>query len=73
MTLLACAYASAGMRREAEKVMKELEDVQRGGQYVSPYDKAMIYTCLGNKDLSFEWLEKAREERGFNRFAEDRR
>jgi hypothetical protein len=32
-------------------------------EYVSPYEIAVIYAGLGDKDRAFEWLEKAYEER----------
>lgn len=31
--------------------------------YVSPFDIALIYTALGEKDTAFEWLNKAVAER----------
>jgi hypothetical protein len=31
-------------------------------QYVSPYNVALIYAGLGDRDRTFEWLEKAFEE-----------
>lgn len=59
---LAYAYAVAGQRGEAEKVLDELNELskQRG---VSPYFMAILYTGLGEKDQAFGWLEKAYEKR----------
>jgi eukaryotic-like serine/threonine-protein kinase len=59
---LAHAYAGAGKKREAEKILSEL---QRRSQtsYVSPYMIATIYARLADKDRAFEFLEKAYQER----------
>ena len=49
---------------EAMKVLEELQ--QRAKQvYVSPYDAAIIYEALGQKDKAMEWLEMAYEERSW--------
>jgi len=56
------AYGVAGKKAEAEKVLSELRKLA-GQRYVSPYDIAMIYTGLGNKEEAFVWLEKAYDER----------
>ena len=56
------AYAAAGDRQEAEKVINELiESSQR--RYVPSYAVATIYAELGRKDEAFAWLEKAYAER----------
>jgi len=56
------AYALAGKRAEALKVLDELQGRARQ-KYVSPFFIALVYTGLGEKDQAFEWLEKAYEER----------
>jgi len=52
------AYAVAGNRREAEKVLQTLSNRARKS-YVSPFDVALIYTALGEKDKAFALLDKA--------------
>jgi len=52
------AYALAGNRREAEKVLQTLSDHAKKS-YVSPFDLALIYTALGEKDKAFALLDKA--------------
>jgi TolB-like protein/Flp pilus assembly protein TadD len=52
------AYAVAGDRREAEKVLHTLSDRAKKS-YVSPFDVALIYTALGEKDKAFALLDKA--------------
>jgi serine/threonine-protein kinase len=60
--LLACAYAAAGRRSEALKILDQQQRLAKK-RYVSPYNFAIIYTSLGDKDRAFEWLAKAIEER----------
>jgi len=56
------AYALAGRRKDADQVLRLLfEHAQKS--YVSPFDVALIYTALGEKDTAFRWLEKAVAER----------
>jgi TolB-like protein/Tfp pilus assembly protein PilF len=59
---LGCAYARIGDTAKAHKIIDQLAELSRT-KYVSPYDIAIIYTGLGEKDLALEWLEKAYEER----------
>jgi TolB-like protein/DNA-binding winged helix-turn-helix (wHTH) protein/Flp pilus assembly protein TadD len=52
------AYAVAGNRREAEKVLQTLSERAKKS-YVSPFDLALIYAALGEKDKAFALLDKA--------------
>ena len=52
------AYAVAGNRREAEKILQTLSDRAKKS-YVSSFDLALIYTALGEKDKAFALLDKA--------------
>ncbi len=56
------AYAIAGNRREAEKILQTLSDRAKKS-YVSPFDVALIYAALGEKDKAFALLDKAVAER----------
>ena len=59
---LAHSYALAGRRSDAEQVLQGL--LRRARQsYVSPFDIALIYAALGEKDTAFAWMEKAVAER----------
>ena len=58
---LAHAYAVAGNRVEAQKLLDKLKTLAKR-RYVSPHDIAIIYIGLGEKDRAFEWLEKAYAE-----------
>jgi hypothetical protein len=60
--LLAYGYAAAGRRRESLKILDEQQKLAKQ-RYVSPYNFAIIYTGLGDKDQAFEWLTKCVEQR----------
>jgi len=60
---LGYAYAVAGRRDEAQKVIDDLKEQQSKGRYVSPFHFALIYMGLGDKDQAFVLLEKTCEER----------
>ncbi len=55
------AYALARNRREAEKILQTLNDRAKKS-YVSPFDLALVYTALGEKDKAFALLDKAAAE-----------
>jgi len=59
--LLSYAYAVSGRRDEALKILDEQQRLAKQ-RYVSPYNFAIIYTGLGDKDRAFEWLTKCVEE-----------
>ena len=56
------AYAVAGKEQEALKMIGELKGLSKE-IYIAPYDVAMIYVGLDQKDQAFDWLQKASEER----------
>ena len=56
------AYAVAGKRDEALKMLNELKERAKRS-YVSPVGIAIIYVGLGEKEQAFSWLEKAYEDR----------
>ena len=58
---LAWAYAMAGRKNEAIKIL-ELFKRQTSGGSISKVQFAQVYTALGDKDHAFAWLEKAYEE-----------
>jgi TolB-like protein/DNA-binding winged helix-turn-helix (wHTH) protein/Tfp pilus assembly protein PilF len=61
------AYAVSGRGGEAQKVLNKLKELSKR-RYVPPFDVALIYAGLGEKDEAFAWLEKAYEERAVRRF-----
>lgn len=55
------AYALAGNRSDAQGVLQTL--LARAKQsYASPFDIALVYTALGDKDAAFAWLDKAMKD-----------
>jgi tetratricopeptide (TPR) repeat protein len=61
---LGYAYAVAGKRREAERILSELKELQTRS-YVSPFFVAKVYAGLGDKEQSIQWLQKALDERDY--------
>lgn len=61
---LAHAYAVAGNRSEARRIVGELEQSGRS-EFVPPTGMAMVYTALGDFDRAFSWLERGYRERAF--------
>ena len=59
---LAYGYAVSGKPGKARQILAELENKAKKS-YVSPYDFAVVYTGLGDKDLAVMHLEKAFQER----------
>jgi len=62
--LLGMAYALAGRKGEANKVLNELLGLNRR-RYVTPAAVTSVYIGLGDKDRAFTWLEKAFQERSY--------
>lgn len=58
---LGMEYALMGRRNDALKIIAMMNELSKQ-QYVSPYDLAVVYTALGDKDQAFARLEKARED-----------
>ncbi|HSD85627.1 MAG TPA: hypothetical protein VLG46_17325, partial [Anaerolineae bacterium] len=59
---LGYGYAVSGQRSEAQKIIREL--MERGSrEYVDPCGIANIYVGIGERDLAFEWLERAYRDR----------
>ena len=58
------AYAMSGKREEAQKVIEHLKEPSVH-EYVAPYNIAVIYAGLGEKDEAFAWLNRACQERSY--------
>jgi TolB-like protein/Flp pilus assembly protein TadD/predicted Ser/Thr protein kinase len=56
------AYAVSGDKSEAQKVLDELQQLSKR-IYVPPDNIALVYLGLGKKKLTFEYLEKAYQDR----------
>jgi eukaryotic-like serine/threonine-protein kinase len=59
---LGWVYAVSGRRADALKLAKEFKDLSSHA-YIDPYNVAVIYAGLGDKDEAFRWLEKGYEQR----------
>jgi predicted Zn-dependent protease len=60
--MLGYAYAVAGRKAEAQKVLDELR-TRAPKQFGVAMSIARIYAALGQKDQAFEWLQRACDER----------
>ncbi|MFZ0287962.1 MAG: protein kinase [Candidatus Sulfotelmatobacter sp.] len=58
------AYAVSGKRAEAQKVMDHLTELSAHG-WVAPYNVAVIYAGLGEKDQAFALLDRAYKDRSY--------
>jgi len=56
------AYAQFGKREQARQILEMLKERSRQG-YVPSYYFVLVYAALGEKDLAFESLERAYQER----------
>jgi tetratricopeptide (TPR) repeat protein len=61
---LGAIYGIAGKEADAKRVLGELKEISKR-RYVSPYNIAVVYAGLNDKDQAFEWLQKAYEARCF--------
>ena len=62
LAFLGHTYAVSGQGSKAQKILTELKERSKQ-RYVPPYDMALIYAGLGEKEQALAWLEKAYEDR----------
>jgi serine/threonine protein kinase/Flp pilus assembly protein TadD len=58
------AYAVSGKKAEAQKVLDHLKELSAHG-WVAPYNVAVIYAGLGEKDQAFALLDRAYKDRSY--------
>jgi tetratricopeptide (TPR) repeat protein len=58
------AYPLSGNRTEAQKVLDHLKELS-AHSYVAPYNVAVIYAGMGERDQAFAWLDRAYKERSY--------
>ena len=58
-------FRAAGWKGALTKGI-EVRQAQRKNGYSSPYNIALLFAELGNKDQAFKWLDTAYQERDFN-------
>ena len=61
--VLGRAYAQLGRRDEALAMIKTLEEGFANGNNGAATNIAFVYVLLGDKEKTFEWLEKAFQAR----------
>ena len=59
---LGAVYGIAGRDADAKRVVDKLKELSKH-RYVSPYNIAVVYAGLNDKDEAFEWLDRAYEAR----------
>jgi len=60
--LLGQAYARAGQREEAQKILSRLSEEAKA-RYVHAYSFGLMYLALGDKELAIDEIERAYRER----------
>jgi eukaryotic-like serine/threonine-protein kinase len=68
------AYAMAGEKEKVFEMLRKLQ-LQQATSYVDPYNFAILFAGLGDKDATFKWLEKgfAQHSQGITYLAVDPR
>ena len=61
--MLALAYANAGQKETARKLLNELLQRDARGEHVVEYRIAAVYEVLGDRDDALRWLHKAIADR----------
>jgi Flp pilus assembly protein TadD len=56
------AYAVAGNKAEAQKVLGDLKDLSKR-RFVPAFAVAIVHVGLGHREQALDWLEKAYEDR----------
>ncbi|PYU77620.1 MAG: hypothetical protein DMG50_30260 [Acidobacteria bacterium] len=62
LSFLGYTYGVWGKRNEARKILRQLNQLSKR-KYVSPYEIGLVYIGLGEKDMAFDWLQKAVADR----------
>jgi TolB-like protein len=57
---LAVLYAHMGRQQEAKNILSDLMN-ESTKRYIAPTGPALVYIALGEKDLAFDWLDRAYE------------
>ncbi len=58
------AYAVSGNKADAQKTRDHMKEMSTQ-RYVAPYNVAVIYAGLGEKDEAFNWLHRAYDDRSY--------
>jgi serine/threonine-protein kinase len=60
---LGYVYARSGRREKAQAIVDTLRSHYKKGKSDEPYDLAVVYTALGEKERALDWLDTAYAER----------
>ncbi len=67
LALLGQAYARAGQREEAQRILARLSEEAKS-RYVQAYSFALMFLALGNKERAIDEMERGYRERGVGTF-----
>jgi len=67
LALLGQAYARAGQREEAQRILARLSEEGKS-RYVQAYSFALMFLALGNKERAIDEMERGYRERGVGVF-----
>ncbi|HYY95176.1 MAG TPA: protein kinase [Pyrinomonadaceae bacterium] len=59
---LGYAYGKAGRYEDARAMLRELDQLSTPQNPVPPFEKALVYVGMGDRDAAFEMLERAYQE-----------
>lgn len=62
LSALGYAYAVSEQKEKAQEIITELKKLQSKQAWFAPYNTAVVYAGLGEKDQAFEYLEKEYKE-----------
>jgi len=62
ISMIGYVWALAGNPAKARAVLNELKSLS-GQRYIPPYNIAVVYYGLGERDQAFAWLDKACDDR----------
>jgi len=65
VAFLAEMYALSGEPSKAHEMLEELDKLFEQGLYYCPYERALVYIGLDDKDEAFELLEQAYDQRAY--------
>jgi TolB-like protein/Flp pilus assembly protein TadD len=63
LTFEAFALEKSGRHAEARAILDSRLKLSTEGQFVPPYHIAMLYAAFGEREQTYEWLERALKER----------
>jgi TolB-like protein/Tfp pilus assembly protein PilF len=64
LAYLARAYALSGRKDEAMKIVAQMHELSKQ-RYVPAYCFGFAYAALGDQDQAFQWLERSRQDGGW--------